>query len=216
MKYKIGFIDEDHLQWEKVERNLRDFFDVIEYDIYKGISKDDLIEQVYNSDIDLLLVDYLMTDRGFLSFNGDEFARDYEKIKPRFPIIVFTTYTGDAFKDVDNPNIIYDKALLLENTQHLVDSITKNIELYKNYIYERKDKIAMLLQKRETEGLNAIEKNLLLEMQLELRILDKKRAEVPLQLIEDNTFEKLAETTKEAERFLESLIKKEKDDSIER
>jgi hypothetical protein len=215
-RFKIGFIDEDKLEWEKVERGLRDFFDVIEYDIPQGLSKEALIEQVYTSDIDLLMVDFLMCDRGYLNFNGDEFVRDFEKIKPKFPMIIFTTHETDAFPQVDNPNIIYDKKLLNENKDRLVEIIIKNIELYKNYISERKIGINELLQKKTSEGLNSSEKNLLLEMQLELNILDKRANEVPLQLLEDNTFEKLASVTKEAEAFLASLINSKNDDTIKR
>lgn len=215
-RFKIGFIDEDKLEWEKVERGLRDFFDVFEYDIPQGLSKEALIEQVYTSDIDLLMVDFLMCDRGYLNFNGDEFVRDFEKIKPKFPMIIFTTHETDAFPQVDNPNIIYDKKLLNENKDRLVEIIIKNIELYKKYISERKTGINELLQKKTVEGLTSSEKNSLLEMQLELNILDKRANEVPLQLLEDNTFEKLASVTKEAEAFLASLINSKNDDTIKR
>ena len=215
-KYKIGFIDEDHLEWERVERNLRDSFDVVDYSIPQGLSKENLIEQVYDSDIDLLMVDYLMCDTGYLNFNGDDFIRDFEKIKPKFPIIIFTTHENDAFPHVDNPNIIYDKKLLEDDRLYLVQLITKNIERYRKYISDRKDIIETLLQKKEKQGLSSKEKNTLLESQLELNILDKKSNEVPLQLIEDKSYNSLSDTTKEAEAFLESIEKKVQDDSFEK
>jgi hypothetical protein len=62
MKYKIGYIDEDPAQFKKYERDLREYFDVVGYDIKQGLPLDDLINQVYQSDIDLLMVDYLMVD----------------------------------------------------------------------------------------------------------------------------------------------------------
>ena len=216
IKYKIGFIDEDHLEWERVERNLRDSFDVIDYNIPQGLSKEDLIEQVYDSDIDLLMVDYLMCDTGYLNFNGDDFIRDFEKIKPKFPIIIFTTHESDAFPQVDNPNIIYDKKLLEDDRLYLVQLITKNIERYRKYISDRKNVIETLLQKREEQELSSKEKNTLLESQLELNILDKRSNEVPLQLIEDKSYNSLSNTTKEAEAFLESIKKKVQDDSFEK
>jgi hypothetical protein len=80
------------------------------------------------------MVDYLMVDKGIVTFNGDEVARQFEEIKPRFPIIIFTNEEVQAFPQVDNPNIIYDKSLVTTNINRLVEVLNKNIQAYKNYI----------------------------------------------------------------------------------
>ena len=82
--YKIGYVDENLDQVEKFERKLRNSFTLIGYDIPKGLPLNDLIERIYNSDIDLLMVDYLMCDKGYLTYNGDEVVREFEKIKPEW------------------------------------------------------------------------------------------------------------------------------------
>ena len=92
MKYKIGYIDENSAQVVKYERDLRKHFEVIGFDIKQGLELNDLLKQVYDSDIDLLMVDYLMADNGMLTYNGDEVARAYEEIKPRFPVITLLKY----------------------------------------------------------------------------------------------------------------------------
>src|SRR5215831_18286198 len=116
MKYRIGYIDEDPRQVVKYEKDLREYFDVRGYDIPKGLPLDDLLQQVYQSDIDLLMIDYLMVDKGILTYNGDEVARAFEEIKPRFPIIIFTNEENQAFPHVDNPLNICDKAEVRNNT----------------------------------------------------------------------------------------------------
>ncbi len=208
--FTIGYIDEDPLQVKKYKRKLEDSFNFVQYDIPKGISKEDLIEQIYHSDIDLLLVDYLMTDKGFLTFNGDEIARDYEKIKPRFPIIIFTNRSDDAFPKVDNPNIIYSKDLLINNKDYFIEVLKKNITVYKDYINERKIKINELIEKQEQTELTSDEKHVLVQNELELKNLDKKSVGVPYQLLNEERIEHLAETVKKAEEFLESLLKQKK------
>jgi len=208
--FTIGYIDEDPLQVKKYKRKLEDSFNFVQYDIPKGISKEDLIEQVYHSDIDLLLVDYLMTDKGFLTFNGDEIVRDYEKIRPRFPIIIFTNRSDDAFPKVDNPNIIYNKDLLLKNKDYFIEVLKKNIAVYKDYINERKMIINELIEKREQTELTADEKHVLVQNELELKNLDKKSVEVPYQLLNEEKIEHLVETVKKAEKFLESLLNQKK------
>ena len=210
MKYKIGYIDEDPRQVGKYERDLRDYFDVVGYDIPKGLPLEDLINQVYQSDIDLLMIDYLMVDKGVLTYNGDAVARAFEEIKPRFPVIIFTHEENQAFPDVDNPFNICDKAEVKDNIVKFVSKLTKLIEQYKGFISKRKTLINKLLDKGEKEGLSAEEKHELLEAQLELNNLDKRSTEVPLQLLTDKKLEDISKTTKEAEAFLESLIKKNK------
>lgn len=215
MKHKIGYIDEDPAQVTKYERKLRNYFDIIGYDIKKGTELPNLLQQVYESDIDLLMVDYLMVDKGILTYNGDEVVRQYEEIKPRFPIIIFTNEEAQAFPQVDNPNIIYDKSLVTNNLERLVEILNKNIQSYKNYIEKRQDTISELLVKGEQgEGLTPDEKHILLQNQIELINLDKKSNEVPFQLLDDKKLEDLSKTTKEAEIFLESLLNKESDGTV--
>lgn len=214
IKYKIGYVDEDSRQVIKYERDFRTHFDVIGYDIKKGTELSDLLNQIYESDIDLLIVDYLMVDKGIVTFNGDEVVRQFEEIKPVFPVIIFTNEEGQAFPQVDNPNIIYDKSLVKSDLEHLVEVFRKNIEVYKNYIGRRKTIINDLLVKGEEGGLTAEDKHVLLQNQMELINLDKRSNEVPFQLLDDKKLENLSKTTKEAEEFLESLIRKMEDGSI--
>lgn len=208
MKYKIGYIDEDPSQFSKYERELRDYFDVIGYEIRKGLTLEELLDQVYQSEIDLLMVDYLLVEKGILTYNGDEVARKYDEIKPSFPIIIFTNREADAFPQVDNPNLIYDKGEVKTGIKHFVDKVNKTIEVYKSYVSKRKETITALIEKGEKEGLRADEKHELLVAQDELRNLDKRSVEVPKQLLDEKKIENLAKTTKEAQEFLESLINK--------
>ncbi len=208
MKYKIGYIDEDITQVEKYERELRPYFDVIGYNIPEGLELGDLLKQVYESSIDLLLVDYLMVDKGILTYNGDTVAREYQEIKPGFPVIVFTNREDDAFPQVDNPNMLYDKSLVKDELPRFVEIIKKNIALYEKYINSRKVTIETLLLKSEKEGLSAEEKHTLLQTQSELINLDKWSTEVPFQLLTDTKLDSISETTREAEEFLQSLINK--------
>lgn len=208
--YKVGYIDEDPEQVIRYERKLRDYFDVIGYNIEKGLSLEDLLKQIYKSDIDLLLVDYLMVDKGIVSYNGDEVVRAFEEIRPRFPMLIFTNERAQAFPQVDNPNIIYDKGWAQENISVFVEIINKNIKVYKDYIQKRKDNILKLIEKGEKKGLSASEKSELIQSQLELKNLDKWATEVPYQLIDEKKLEDLSKTRKDAEEYLESLLKRKK------
>lgn len=210
MKYNVGYVDEDSAQVERYRIKLEDAFNIVSYDIEKGLPLDDLLKRVYSSDIDLLMVDYLMVDKGVLTYNGDEVVRAFEEIKPRFPILIFTNEEVQAFPQVDNPNIIIDKSIIQDNLNRFIQIVEKNIVVYKNYIQKRKTTINYLIEKGENEGISANEKNALLEAQLELKNLDKWSNEVPYQLLDEKKLQDLSKTRKEAEEYLESLINKKK------
>ena len=213
-RYKIGYIDEDPNQVATFKYALQDYeIDVIGYDIKKGMSQEDILEQAYSSDIDLLMIDFLLTDKGILNFNGDEIERRFNVLKPGFPHIIFTSQEGDAFDSVDNPNIIYDKEMAInpDKINRFAETLKKIIENYRNYIKKRKEIIGSLLEKGHKEGLNAKEKDELLKLQYELNALDKtKPSEVPEQLLLENSISDLSKTKKEAEAFLKSIIEKGK------
>lgn len=212
--YKIGYIDEDINQVKIVSQTLKPYnVEVIGYDIKQGMSEDEILEMVYKSDIQLLMIDYYLKGKGILAFNGDELERRYREQKPRFPIIIFTGNENDAFDNVDDPNIIYNKDMVHEDgkVERFVQTISKSIENYKTYIEKRKTLIADLIEKGDKDGLNATEKDLFLKTQLELWALDQKeKKEIPLQLLSEEKIRDLSKIKKEAEDFLQSLIDRKK------
>ncbi|MES2701889.1 MAG: hypothetical protein V4649_04575 [Bacteroidota bacterium] len=208
MKYKIGYIDEDKKQFNRIERKLRPFFDVAGYNVQDGPSIDKLLKEIYDSDIDLLMVDYLMKDSGIVAFNGDEVVRRYETIKPRFPAIIFTNEEDSAFPHVDNPNIIYDKKEIDQDLNHFARVIEKNIKFYVDFVQNKKNDLEQLLEKQSTSRLTPHEKNQLIETQIELNSLDTwKKPEAPFQLLAPESEEALVALRKEAEDLLQSIIK---------
>jgi hypothetical protein len=217
--YKIGYIDEDNQQVKRFTRNLRSHgFEVIGYDFYKNMTPESLMEQVYNSDVDLLMIDYKLKESNIVGFNGDVIENLIYNTKPLFPHIIFTSDVDQAEAHVEDWKIIYDKGdVFVEdeadttNSERFVKMLTRSIEQYKKYIESRKEALSILLQKSESEGLNAAEKNEALSLQDELNNLDKsKKDEIPKQLISIEKLENLAKSRKEAEEFLQSLIDKNK------
>jgi hypothetical protein len=207
MRYKVGYVDENPAQVKKFQRALEGQFDVLGYNITQGLSLKNLLKQIYESDIDLLLVDYLMTEKGILAYNGDEVAREFEKIKPRFPIFIFTQHHGDAFPDVDNPNIIYEKSAA-KNLGHFSEILIKNILVYQNFVSEKKNSISRLVTKSKKKKLTAIEKHTLLDKQIELQMLDKKSIAVPFHLLEPTKINSLSKAADHAEKYIKTLTKK--------
>jgi hypothetical protein len=212
--YTIGYIDEDSNQVKLYNRKLRDYgFDVIGYEYTKGMSIDALMEQVYASDIDLLMIDFRLNESNILSFNGDEVERHIYENKPLFPHIIFTNKVDQAEPEVDDLKIIIDKEIVFSGddetskVEHFVELLTKSIEQYKNHISKKKNLIANLLEKEANKGLDAKDKDLLLSTQRELQNLDKTRLkEVPEQLVSVENLDKISKARQEAEEYIKSLL----------
>lgn len=219
-KYKIGYIDEDINQVKLYNRKLRDFgFEVIGYEYTKGMSLDELMKQVYNSDIDLLMIDFRLNESNIVPFNGDVVERHVYENKPLFPHIIFTNKADQAEPAVDDLKIIIDKEDVFpvdggdSKIQHFISILTKSIEQYKNLIFKKKSLIAELLEKEKTTQLSAIEQDLLLSTQKELQNLDKSKLKaVPEQLTSVETLDKISKARQEAEAYINSLLENDEND----
>ncbi len=214
-KYTIGYIDEDDSQVKTYRRKLKNYgFDVIGYKFTKGMTLDGLMNQVYKSAIDLLMIDYKLNDTNVVSFNGEEVESEIYETKPKFPHIIFTNKVDQAEPFIEDWKIIFDKDVVFEDEisiERFVKVLEKSIEQYRNYVAKKKRLIGNLLDKEASGGLNAKEKDTLLLAQEELFIMDKSRVrEAPMQLISFEKLEGLSKTRKEAEDFLKSLIEKNK------
>ena len=115
-KYKIGYIDEDIKQVKKYSRRLKDLgFEVIGYDFYQGMSLEELMSQVYESDIDLLMIDYKLNESNIVAFNGDEVESEFYDKRPLFPHIIFTNKVEQAEPFVEDWKILFDKENIFIN-----------------------------------------------------------------------------------------------------
>ena len=219
-KYKIGYIDENIKQVKKYTRRLKDFgFEVIGYDFHQGKSLEELMCQVYESDIDLLMIDYKLNEGNIVAFNGDAVESDFYDKRPLFPHIIFTNKVEQAEPFVEDWKIIFDKDEVFseededeERALRFVTILEKSIEQYKNHIEKKKDKISILLSKINSTEFSSVDENELINLQKELMNLDKTFVqEIPEKLISYEKLDKISTLRIESEKFLDNLIKSKKD-----
>lgn len=218
-KYRIGYIDEDVKQVKKYQRRFRNYgIEIIGYEFHKGMTLDELMHQVYESDIDLLMIDYKLNETNQVTFNGEVVENEFYEKKPLFPHIIFTNKVEQAEPHVEDWNIIFDKDDIFseddedeEKVNRFITRLVKSIERYKNHVNKKKEIIAELLLKGEDQGLTASEKDLLVTNQDELLALDKsQKNEIPKHLLTEKKLDDLSKTKKEAKEFLQSLINQRK------
>lgn len=218
-KYRIGYVDEDVKQVKKYQRRFRKFgFEVVGYDFTQGMTIDELMEQVYNSNIDLLMIDYKLDESNLVVFNGEAVESAIYDAKPLFPHIIFTNKKDDAEPHVEDWKIIFDKDEIFsegeeddEKIQHFIITLERSIEQYRKHIERRKIDISNLLEKGKSQKLNPSEKHNLLKLQKELKVLDpSSEVEVPEYLLLSENLSEVEDLRNEAEEFLKNLIEKKK------
>lgn len=219
LKYRIGYVDENEEQVKLYRRKLKEYnFEVIGYNFEVGMSPEILMEQIFKSDIDLLMIDFKLNESNIVSFNGEVIESLIYDKKPLFPHIIFTNKVDQAEPFVEDWKIIFDKDdIFLDDeedktgVERFVTMLKKSIEQYRNHINSKKIILSDLLEKSKTQELSAIDKNNILAVQQELNILDKTKAsEVPRQLLVNDNVESINNLRIEAEEFLQSLIQKRK------
>lgn len=217
LQYRIGYIDEDINQVKLYARKLREFgFEVIGYDFHKGMTLDELMKQVFSSEIDLLMIDFRLNESNIIPFNGDAVEREIYDKKPLFPHIILTNKADQAEPDVDDLKIIFDKEIVFPadngdspQTKRFIETLIKSIEQYKRHIDKHKQIISELLEKEQNGPLSAEEKNLLLSTQRELLSLDKMIiSEIPESLKSIDSLDKVSKARQDAEAYINSLLEK--------
>lgn len=219
-KYKIGYIDEDVQQVKKYQRRFRNYdIEIIGYDFYQGMSLEELMNQVYESDIALLMIDYKLRETNKVSFNGEAVESEFYDKRPLFPYIIFTNKVEQAEPFVEDWGRIFDKDEIFndegdegkERIQRFITTLIKKIEQYRGHIKRKKDDISKLLEKGKFQKLTQIEKHSLLKLQKDLKGLDSSyKMEVPEYLLLPKNLSEIEDLKKEAEDFLKNLIEKRK------
>ena len=211
--HKIGFVDEDIHEVSRYRRRFRKMgVSIVDFNIIEGLPMEELIDRIYNSEIDLLMVDFLLNERGGLGYNGDSVVREFNKVRPTFPMIIFTSRDMQALPHVDDPNIIYDKSLIgsddTNSHEKFLTILDRNIKKYRDNIEIKTKKINELINKRKESELTSIEKDELFNMQLELANLDQKNKETPSHLMTDLKLDELSSTIEEAQEVMKKLKQK--------
>lgn len=219
IQYRIGYIDEDVKQVKKYQRRFRDFkIEVIGYNFYKGMSLEELMSQVYESQIDLLMIDYKLRETNLVAFNGEAVESEFYDKKPLFPYIIFTNKVDQAEPFVEDWSRIFDKDEIFneeeedkEKIQHFITTLIKKIEQYRNHISRKKNEISSLLEKSKVKKLTQEEKHNILKLQKDLKVLDSSyQIEVPEYLLLQQNLSEIEDLKDDAEGFLRELIEKRK------
>lgn len=115
MKKRIGYIDEDEGQKNTFYNSLKDEFDVHLIDIAEGVTIESLTDEIFSSNLDMLVLDFRLDETGLVDFNAESLIDQIKRRNTFYPLIVLTSHQVDALNHVSDANLVNDKQQMLNN-----------------------------------------------------------------------------------------------------
>ena len=149
MVIKIGIVEDKESELDNIKRIFYSYYkencDFQDYIIDEYWEKEELVnkilDDIQNTRIDVLVVDYLISREGF-KIVGNEVYESVKKHIQNFPVIILTQYVDDSQRsEIIDPDKVYRKSIFFDiNTQESKDSL-KNIDISIRNFQKQKEEI---------------------------------------------------------------------------
>ena len=146
---KIGIVEDKESELENIKRIFYSYCkencDFQDYIIDEYGEKEELVnkilDDILNTRIDVLVVDYLISREGF-KIVGNEVYESVKRHIQNFPVIILTQYVDDSQRsEIIDPDKVYRKSIFFDiNTQESKDSL-KNIDISIRNFQRQKEEI---------------------------------------------------------------------------
>lgn len=146
---KIGIVEDKKSELDNIKRIFYSYYkencDFQDYIIDEYGEKEELVnkilDDILNTRIDVLVVDYLISREGF-KIVGNEVYESVKKHIQNFPVIILTQYVDDSQRsEIIDPDKVYRKSIFFDiNTQESKDSL-KNIDISIRNFQKQKEEI---------------------------------------------------------------------------
>lgn len=196
VKYIIGYIDEKEGERTDFANIIteEDMFDVHIFDVNQDTSLDVLVDEILDSNINCIVVDFHLSDNG-VQFEGNEIIERIHKIKPYFPKIIYTAKEDKVIPVVEN-EILYminDKSIKgdpdrSKNFRHKLKALIDN---YNEDISKATETINALKSKKRETKLTIEEENELFIARNHLMSIDKRVVSIPEMLTDKSYLDEL-------------------------
>jgi|SRR5690554_253513 len=214
MKYRIAYIDEDKGWINTFYHTFKNDFDIEKIHVTSKSTVDSILEQIFSTEINAIVTDYLLEENADVSFNGNKIVNELKLRRPHFPVVMLTSFTTQAINHTDDVHIIYSKDTLTvenENDEEELDvfrkKISSNISNYYKKIENTNGEIEKLVEKRNNKGLDVYEEERLAKLYILFDELNPEGKEIPANLINRDSISKLNEFVHETKEILNELKK---------
>ncbi len=172
--YRLGYIDEDEGQRNNFYQFLKGDFEIKLFGITEETELDLLVEEIFQSGIDMLVLDFRLDETGLVDFNADSLVDKIQERNLYYPMVILTSHEEDAMDHISNANLINGKEEMLgSKVQLFKQKLNKIVNSYQTTVSEAETELEVLENKRQNEGFDAKEEDRYVELN---NYLDKTMA----------------------------------------
>ena len=188
-------------------------FEIVLFDIINTSTVEGIVQEITDSNLDSVVIDFRLDETGVVNFNGDAVAEKLLANRPHFPILMLTSFERDAIDHVEDVNIINAKDILdgdnPEKVNVLGAKIYSNIQNYYSKIEKTEKRIVELVKKKNEGLIEPKEEEELTKCYLFIDEIYPDEKEIPANLIQKEAITKLNDFVVQSKEILDQL-KKEK------
>jgi len=208
--YRLGYIDEDEGQRNSFYQFLKDDFEITLFGITEETELDSLVEEIFQSGIDMLVLDFRLDETGLVNFNADSLVDKIQERNLYYPLVILTSHEEDAMDHISNANLINGKEEMLgSKVQLFKQKLNKIVNGYQTRVSEAETELEELENKRQNDGLDAKEEDRYVELNNYLDKTMTAKSRISRTFYSEDTNKKLDDLIEKTSEIL-SKIEKEK------
>lgn len=206
---RLGYLDEKKGNRNTFYRIFKNDFEVVMLDDFaKVFTLDMLLKEIDRKGIEVLAVDYKLSESGDVEYDGDQVLETINDRKRYFPVFLMTSYVDAAIKRVNNAFLVNDKEGLNnpETVELLKEQIKGSVESYKRIVANIEQRVRDLEAKQDSgEGLSNEEETELLDLHVELNKIDPAANPLSPDKMQTTAIKDLRNVVSLSEEILKSL-----------
>ena len=210
-RHRIGYIDEDKGWRVTFRQYLKDEFEIVLFDIDEGTTLEGLVEDIFQQDVDMLVIDFRLDETGAVDFNADTLVQKIQERNLYYPLIILTSFESDALDHLENANIVNGKDLLSGDMDDKVPVLKHKIrKIADDYAAKMKTAyktLGNLEKKRTEEGLKPNEEDEFVEVNTFIDKATSSKGRLARSFYAVDTNKKLDELIAKTEEILKQIQK---------
>lgn len=208
--FKVGYIDEEEPQRNSFYQFLKDDFEIKLFDIEEDTEAENLVNDIFNSALDILVLDFRLDENGLVNFNADSLIELIQERNLYYPLVILTSHELDALDHIKNANLINGKAEMLgEKVEVFKQKLRKIAGDYKIELTNNEEELSLLEKKRESAGLDSAEEDRYVYLNNYFDKLSNSKGHLSRTFYSHDTNAKLDELIKKTTEMLNKIPNKE-------
>lgn len=208
--YKIGYVDEDEGQRNSFYQYLKNDFEVALFEITEESEVESLVDEIFNSGLDILVLDFRLVETGLVDFNADQLVDSIQDRNLYYPLVVLTSHETDALDHLTNANLVNGKEEMLGSKVEIFkQKLNKIASSYKTRISDAETELAKLEEKRLSEGLEPDQESMYVDINNFLDNTVAAKGHISRTFYSEDTNKKLDELISKTEEMLNKIPNKE-------